>query len=567
MDMSPRSPESADLESVVTTAELSLRPSRPPDYVAEARILAALAQDMTHSPRTILQSLAEAALVSCQAGSAGVSLIEPDGKHFRWHALVGEYAPHLGGTTPRSFSPCGTVVDRNSVQLFSRLERHFDYFAELKPAIVEALLIPFAFEGRPAGTIWVVTHDEQRRFDAEDARLIDNLGRFAAVAYGLHASLVAAQDSNRHKDQFLGILSHELRNPLLPMQLVADLLAEKEAGSDDVRHAAGVIQRQLTHLRHLVEDLKDVASISRGRLQLHKERAALSTVVEHAVEISLPVIHRAGHTLAVELPVEPVFVDGDPVRLAQVISNLLNNAAKFTPKGGSLRVSVEALDAEAVIEVQDDGIGIEASELSGIFELYAQIPLLDQVAGEGMGIGLALARSLVEMHGGTIVAHSAGPGRGSEFVVRLPLSSHGAQLSPAEESLAGQARLRVLVVDDHPDTADSLAWVLQKIGHESHAVYDGPSAIRAVEDLSPHVILQDLVLPGTSGLEIAREIRSRPAAKRAFLVAITGAVQAAALRASDREAFDHLIVKPVGLRQLKKVLGKASAYLGAAAAT
>jgi CheY-like chemotaxis protein len=161
------------------------------------------------------------------------------------------------------------------------------------------------------------------------------------------------------------------------------------------------------------------------------------------------------------------------------------------------------------------------------------------------------------MHGGTIAAHSPGRGKGSEFEVRLPVSSAKGEAN----------RLRVLVVDDHPDTADSLAWVLQNIGHESHAVYDGPSAIRAVEDLSPHVILQDLVLPGTSGLEIAREIRKRPAAQRAFLVAITGAVQAAALPASDREAFDHLIVKPVGLRQLRKVLGEASAFLGASAAS
>jgi signal transduction histidine kinase/CheY-like chemotaxis protein len=563
MNLSP--PPSDDLESVVTTAELSRRASRPPDYAAEARILATLVQVMADSPRTILQGLAEAALVSCGAGSAGVSLIEPDGKHFRWHALAGALSPHLGGTTPRSFSPCGTVVERNSVQLFSYPERHFKYFAEVKPVIVEALLIPFAFDGRPAGTIWVVTHDEQRRFDAEDARLIDNLGRFAAVAYRLRSSLDEARNSDRRKDQLLGIVSHELRNPLLPMQLVVDLLAEKQAGPEDVRHATGVMRRQLAHLRHLVDDLMDVALISRGRLRLRKERIALSDVVECALEISRPVIDSAGHALAVTLPEAPVFVDGDPIRLAQVIGNILNNAAKFTRRGGSLRVSAEARGADAVIRVQDDGIGIEADQLSGIFELYAQVPTSDPVLVEGMGIGLALARSLVEMHGGTIVAHSAGPGQGSEFEIRLPLSVYTAQASVAEASPMDQAgRLRVLVVDDHPDTADSIAWVLHKIGHEARAVYDGPAAIRAVEELPPDVILQDLMLPGSSGFEIAREIRKRPAAERVFLVAITGAAQAASLRASVREAFDHLIVKPVGLRQLKEALGRASAHRAAA---
>ena len=290
---------------------------------------------------------------------------------------------------------------------------------------------------------------------------------------------------------------------------------------------------------------------------MRKERIAVSIVVEHAVEISLPVIHKAGHILAVELPMTPVFVDGDHIRLVQVISNLLNNAAKFTPRGGSLRISVEARGADVAIRVQDDGIGIDASELSGIFELYAQIPLLDQVAGEGMGIGLALARSLVEMHGGTIAAHSPGRGKGSEFEVRLPVSSAKGEAN----------RLRVLVVDDHPDTADSLAWVLQNIGHESHAVYDGPSAIRAVEDLSPHVILQDLVLPGTSGLEIAREIRKLPPpSARSWWRSL----ERCRLPPCRPRIARHSITSSSnrwGFVQLRKVLGEASAFLGASAAS
>jgi signal transduction histidine kinase/CheY-like chemotaxis protein len=534
-----------DLESVITTAELSRRASRVPDYATESRIFASLAHDMTHSPESILHKLAQAALTSCRAGSAGISLIEKDGKHFRWHALTGELAPHLWGTTPRSFSPCGTVVDRNSIQLFCGLERHFKYFAEVRPKIVEALLIPFSFQGKPAGTIWVTTHDEERRFDAEDARLMDNLGRFAAAAYQLRSSLALAEETRRRKDEFLTTLAHELRNPLYPMQVAADLLAKAPAPSGDVKYASGVMQRQLKHLNHLVDDLMDVALIDRGKLSLRKERVTLSSVVEHAVEVSKPIIDKAGHSLCVTLPETPILIDADAVRLAQVVSNLLNNAAKFTPTGGHLRVSAAAQGGEAVIRVQDDGIGIASDMLGNIFDMYAQLAPSGAAAQPGMGIGLALARSLVQMHGGTIEALSSAPGEGSEFVVRLPLPAPGFPL-------------RVLVVDDHRESADALAWVLHSIGHEAHAAYDGPSALKAVEEHSPDVIIQDLSLPHMSGYEIARRVREHSVAKHAVLVALTGSSQAAASHAAEGQAFDHLLVKPVGLTALQDMLSSAS---------
>jgi signal transduction histidine kinase/ActR/RegA family two-component response regulator len=552
--------ESDGLEAVIATAELSRRAARAPDYAAESGILASLAQGMTRPPELILQSLAQAALTSCRAGSAGISLIEADGTHFRWRALTGELAPHLGDTTPREFSPCGTVVDRNSVHLFHYLERHFKYFAAMRPTIVEALLVPFSFEGKPVGTIWVMTHDDAHRFDAEDARLIGNLGRFAAAAYQVRCALAQAEEANRHRDECLEILSHELRNPLFPMQLIADLLVEEPVSLDDVKRASGVMQRQVKHLQHLVGDLKDVASSNRGALALRQERGSLCAVVEQAIEASRPLVERAGHVLCVALPGVPVFVNADPVRLAQVIGNLLSNAVKFTARGGHLRVSVEARDAHAWIRVQDDGIGIEPDMLDTIFALYAQLRPSVAGAEAGAGIGLALARSLVEMHGGTITANSAGPGKGSEFAVSLPLADP-AQAASATPPKDGNGKLRVLVVDDHRDTADALAWVLQNIGHEVRTAYDAASAIRACEELSPQVIFQDLLLPSTGGAEIAREIRKRPALQSAVLVAMTGAANAAALRAAERDAFDHLIVKPVGLKELNDMLGKAASRM------
>lgn len=548
-------PQSVDLEAVIATAELGRRAPRPPDHEAENRILVSLAQDMARSPRAILHSLAQAALTACRAGSAGISLIEEDGGIFRWQALVGELAPHLGGTTPRSFSPCGTVVERNSIHLFSRPERHFGYFAEVRPVIVEALLIPFPLQGRPVGTIWVVSHDEHRRFDAEDARLIDDLGKFAAAAYQLRGSLAAAEEAGREKDDYLAMLSHELRNPLAAMRAVADLFAGKRDEADDLSRASGVMQRQLAHLERLIGDAVEVARIGRGRLELRKERVSLSSIVAQALELSKPMVDIAKHSLSVTLPSEPVFVDADPVRLTQVVGNLLNNAAKFTPQGGHLRVSAGAQGTQALLRVQDDGIGIASNMLGSIFELYAQARPSEAAAQAGMGIGLALARSLVELHGGRLEAHSAGPARGSEFVMRLPLAAPPAQppaaVSPRRPGEAAQ--LRILVVDDHRDTADALAWVLHTIGHEARAAYDGPSALRALEEHAPDVIIQDLGLPHMNGYEIARQMRSRAAAKDVLLVAVSGYPQREA-PPEDEAAFDHFMVKPVGLAQLQEML-------------
>jgi signal transduction histidine kinase len=548
------------LESVISTAQLDQRSSRTADYAAESAILASLAQGMTHSPELILQSLAQAALTSCRAGSAGISLIEEDGEHFRWRALKGQLASHLGDTTPRAFSPCGTVVDRNSVHLFSYLERHFKYFAAMRPTIVEALLVPFSYEGKPVGTIWVMTHDDGHRFDAEDARLIGNLGRFAAAAYYLRSALAHAEDANRRRDECLEVLSHELRNPLSPMQLIVDQLVDEPVSLEDVKRASGVMQRQLKHLQHLVGDLRAVASASRGKVELRKQRISLSSLVQQAIEASGPLVSRAGQRLSVELPAGLLMVDADPVRLEQVIGNLLNNAVKFTASGGHLRVIAEGHDGDARIRVKDDGIGIEAGMLDAIFEMYAQVRPSKRNAEAGSGIGLALARSIVEMHGGTLSAHSDGPGKGSEFVMSIPLvqpvqASVAASRAPSEDA---NGKLRILVVDDHRDTADSLAWVLHNMGHEARAAYDAASALRAFEELSPSVVFQDVLLPGTSGVEIAREIRRRSAEPAAVLIAMTGADNAAGLRDSEREAFDHLILKPVGLKELNDLLGKAA---------
>jgi signal transduction histidine kinase/ActR/RegA family two-component response regulator len=550
----------AALESVIITPTLNRRESRRPDYAAENRALVSLAQDMERSPEAILHSLALALLTLCRAGSAGIGLIEADGKNFRWHAIAGALAPHTGATIPRSFSPSGTVIDRNAIQLFQHPQRHFQYLAKVEPEIIEALVIPFSFEDKPAGTIWVLTHDAGRQFDAEDARLIANLGKFASAAYQIRTSLSFSQEASRYKDEFLAMLSHELRNPLAAMRIIADLFSEKRAENPDLNRASGIMRRQLMHLDRLVGDAVDVARIANGKLALRKERIDLASIVESAIEVSQPLVDAGYHSLAVTLPSAPVLVDADPTRLVQVIANLLNNAAKFTKARGHLLVSVEAHGGQALIRVRDDGIGIAAGMLGTIFDLYAQATPAGDGPGAGMGIGLALSRSLVELHGGTLEALSGGPDKGSEFVVRLPLVVAAAEASGAVAALApaAPAQLRVLVVDDHRDTADALTWVLHSIGHEARAAYDGPSALLAFEEHEPDVIIQDLELPHMDGYEIARRMRERPAAKDALLVALTGSPRAEE-RTEAQAAFDLFLMKPLGLSTLESVLSSVSA--------
>jgi CheY-like chemotaxis protein len=328
---------------------------------------------------------------------------------------------------------------------------------------------------------------------------------------------------------------------------------------EQVTSGNDVVRRQVVQLQRLVGDLLDVARIRRGKLELRQERTELSSIVQAAAEASAGLIAERRHSLHFTPPAAPLSVMADPARIIQVVCNLLNNAAKFTPQGGHIRMSLEAEGVQAVLRVADDGVGIAEDALSRIFEPYAQLGSRN-TAQPGIGIGLGVARALAELHGGTLEARSAGPAKGSEFIVRLPLAETLAESAPAGAApLAprpASGRLRILVVDDHRDTADALAWLLQRsLGHEAIAVYDGPSALRAAEAHAPDVILQDLNLPDMDGYEIARQLRRSPVAGGALLVAVTGHPRPDSPRRSEDAGFDRFLVKPLGLAALQEVLG------------
>ena len=368
----------------------------------------------------------------------------------------------------------------------------------------------------------------------------------------------ALEEADRRRNDFLAMLAHELRNPLAPIRSAVDILRRPGAGSDLAARAREVISRQVEHMVRLVDDLLDVSRITRGKIAIRRDRIPLDAVVHSGIEISRTLIDACGHELNVSLPETSLCVLGDGVRLAQVVANLLNNAAKYTPDRGRIWLQLEQEDDYAVIHVRDTGIGIPPDLLPRVFDLFVQADRsLDRARG-GLGLGLTLVRQLVELHGGTVLALSDGVGQGSEFAVRLPLDRCG---QPAEDPLTsgrpGQrtdSPQRILIVDDHADSAAMLAELLRMHGQEVRTAGNGAMAIQVAKSFRPGVVLLDIGLPGMDGFEIARRLRNLFSQEELRLVALSGFGHAEALRQSRDAGFQDHIVKPVDLRALLDVL-------------
>jgi PAS domain S-box-containing protein len=375
------------------------------------------------------------------------------------------------------------------------------------------------------------------------------------------------KEADRRKDEFLAMLAHELRNPLAPIYNAVRVMRLLGPEDGNMQWARDVIERQVQHMSRLVDDLLDVSRITRGKITLRKEIVEVVTLIACAVEMSRPFIDTRHHELTVSMPPEPLCVTGDPTRLAQVLGNLLNNAAKFTEEGGKIRLTVVREDEDVVITVSDTGIGIPPELLPQVFDLFTQgQQLLDRSQG-GLGIGLTLVRELAEMHGGSVHARSAGLRQGSEFMVRLPLvtpnrSERGADSTPRLGMLPPQrsraATCRVLVVDDNVDAAQSLALCLQVMGYEVQARHDGPAALEAAETFRPRIVLLDIGLPGMNGYEVARCLRQRVSDHLA-LIAMTGFGQQRDRRRAQQAGFDRYVVKPVDPEALEKLLAQFAA--------
>ena len=364
-------------------------------------------------------------------------------------------------------------------------------------------------------------------------------------------------EADRVKDEFLATLSHELRNPLAPLRNALAAWQRLDPGNPKTEPLRAIMERQVNHLVRLVDDLLEVSRISRGTLSLRKERVQVATVVQAALETSEPLMADARHVLDVQLPPEPLWVEGDPVRLAQVLANLLNNAARYSDDGGRITLRVGSHAGQAVISVRDTGIGIEPEMLPRMFEMFSRGHRDSGRAQGGLGIGLALSRRLAEMHGGALEGFSEGAGKGSEFVVRLPLAAGTESVTPAGAGgeQAGDLRgIPVLVVDDNHDAGDTLGQVLSLLGADARVARDGREALEAFASFHPRVVLLDIGMPEMNGYEVARAIRSRFPDRPTALVALTGWGQEDDRQRARDAGFDHHLVKPAEIESLQGLL-------------
>jgi signal transduction histidine kinase len=368
-----------------------------------------------------------------------------------------------------------------------------------------------------------------------------------------HQARAEAEAANRAKDDFIAVLGHELRTPLMPITLTLRALQRTHPADPDVARAHDIVDRQVRHLTRLVDDLLDVARLTRHKLQLHLERVDLGTVVRDAVEAARPQIDAQRHRLAVDVPPVPVWVKGDAVRLGQIVGNLLANAAKFTPAEGEIRVTLERLAHDAVLRVRDTGIGIDAASLPLIFELFTQGARVADAAQRGLGIGLALVQGLAEAHGGSVAVSSDGQGRGSEFTVRLPLGPSGDLVPDAPKPPAARTGTKILVVEDHADSRAMLAEMLAFEGYEVTAVADGAEALETARVSPPDVAIVDIGLHGMDGHDVARRLRATHG-DAIRLVAVTGYGQAEDIEQSRAAGFDAHVTKPVDANALLRIL-------------
>ena len=408
------------------------------------------------------------------------------------------------------------------------------------------------FLRRDGASIWV-------KLAASLSRAVDGRGAHAVVALeDVTEARHAAEDlreADRRKDEFLAILAHELRNPLAPIRNSLHIFRLAGVQDPAVARVTEMMERQVAHMVRMVDDLLEVSRISRGKIELRKERVELASVLRTAVDTSLPLVEANRHKLSVQVPPEPLVLDADPVRLAQVFANLLNNSAKYTPPGGAIELEVGIEGGMAVVCVRDNGEGIPPQMLSRVFNMFTQVNTGARAQG-GLGIGLTLARTLVNLHGGSIEAFSGGPGRGCEFLVKLPLAAALPTNTQATDRQAerGIAPSRVLVVDDNKDAADSLGMLLEFLGAEVRVVHDGFAALEAVSQFKPTLVLLDLGMPGMNGLEVARRMRQDPDAHGVRLVALTGWGQREDRRRTTEAGFDYHLVKPADLGALQSIL-------------
>jgi signal transduction histidine kinase len=426
------------LEDIVVTERLRQRPRRIADFKAENDALRTLAQHLVDDPETLLQRLVDIAVRLCRCGSVGVNIPEtlPTGARvFRWAAVSGAYAKYEGKTIPRETSPSSVCLDRGSPQLFAYPERYFSSLETLDPPVVEGLVLELRGRGEAVGTLWIAAHNKEREFDLEDVRLMTSLATFTAAALQAQRQRADVRHANELKDRFLATLSHELRTLLTAILGWTRMLRTGALDPKRVPHALETIERNAQLQMDLVSDLLDLERIRMGTLRLNPEQVALAPVVQSVIDSFAPAAQAKALTIAADLAprVGPIWADAS--RMEQVLRNLLSNAVKFTPEGGRIDITLRQDGHTAEVIVTDTGIGIPQESLPHVFEAFMQADMDHRTVSQGLGLGLAIVRHFVALHGGTVTASSAGAGRGTTFTVTLPTAdTRGIEIAaPADQ--------------------------------------------------------------------------------------------------------------------------------------
>ncbi|WP_020473879.1 response regulator [Zavarzinella formosa] len=428
------------------------------------------------------------------------------------------------------------------------------------PAVTAVIVLPLVARGKTLGMYTLARDETGRGWSRDDISLARELADRAGIAMDNALLMRNIQENDRRKSEFLATLAHELRNPLAPIRNALQVIGMAGDDRQVVEQSRFMMERQLNQMVRLVDDLLDVSRINRNKLELRKELVGMAAVIDSAIETSLPLIKAGAHQLQVSMPPETLWVEADSTRLAQVVANLLNNAAKYTERGGNIWLTAERTGGEVAVRVRDDGIGIPAGDMPRIFDLFSQVDRHHKRAQGGLGIGLSLVHRLVEMHGGSVEARSQGPGLGSEFIIRIPLAAN--EKSQPEQTVAqadevtATERRRILVVDDNVDSAQSLGMMLELLGSEVRTAHDGLEAIETASKFRPDVVLLDIGMPKLNGYEAARRIREQPWGRTIILIAQTGWGQEEDRRKSREAGFDHHLVKPVDPVSLRSLLGE-----------
>jgi signal transduction histidine kinase/DNA-binding response OmpR family regulator len=415
---------------------------------------------------------------------------------------------------------------------------------------------PLIAEDRLLGTLSFASR-QRDQFDDDEVAVLRTISHYVMVAYERIRLIRELKEGDRRKDEFLATLAHELRNPLAPIR--NSLHVMRLAGGDQgvLEQAHSMMARQLSQMVRLIDDLLDVSRITRGKLDLRKERVELASVINMAVDTTRLLIETSGHALTITLPPEPIYLDADPMRLAQVFSNLLNNAAKYMDRGGRIWLSAVPNGAQVVVSVRDVGIGIPREALPTVFEMFSQVDHALEKSQGGLGIGLTLVKRLVEMHGGSVEARSDGPGKGSEFITRLPSATRRSSVRAAAadtRSKGDNFAYRILVADDNRDAADSMSMMLRLMGNEVRTVHDGAEAVKEATEFRPDMALIDIGMPRLNGYDVARAIRQQRWGTSMLLVAMTGWGQEEDKRRAMEAGFDQHFTKPVDPAALERLI-------------